>query len=156
MVFFQINFQGFRDRRRFRGRGGNLSLESGLFDGFHDRRTVRTQFDVSLSEIRKILIYGFHVSRVEEHEHVIAVQVDVLDVLRDGFHENSSIRSVIAGFEKSRDGIFSGERRGGQQEFVFLMLGADQSHDGSWGAVSEENLALAVDDVLLEIIRYDF
>ena len=97
-----------------------------------------------------------HVGRVAHHGEVVGRKVDAVQVLRDGLDQHAHGVVQLRGREEGRDRRGVGTFGHGDQELLPLVLRRDERGDGGRRAGAEEDLALAVDDMFLEIHRHGF
>ena len=104
-----------------------------------------------LLELREVLVQALDICRVVQRYDVVGRNVQVLQVLGDALYQ-LGLGEVHPGLgEQGSEGL--GVRTGvlGDEELFSLVLGADQGHQRLGGAFAEEDLALAEDDMLLQV-----
>ena len=81
------------------------------------------------------------------------MQIQILQVLRNGFHQHGRVVFQPGLVEKRGNGIGVAGIGRSNEEMLAFMLRADQVHHRLGRSGTVENLALAIDDVLLKIHR---
>ncbi len=111
---------------------------------------------LSLDISREIVAQTLDVGGIVEDDEVELLQVQFLEILADALDEDARMIGEFLPVEEARQRVAGRSVRLRDEEGFVLVLGTDEGHDALGSAVAVEDLALAIDDVLLEIHRHEF